>query len=126
MSASRFRSRAKRAAHLLLFKRHSKPGAKGWELRRSIGRDYPKVVEFLDEALKPLDLEVKVVSEEGESLEDLAKTDLEKARFLIRLRSRMSTDEAKMCGWRIDDLAGLAISIAYVISKNGKTPRKDL
>lgn len=126
MSASRFRTKAKRAAHLLFFKRHLKPGAKGWELRKSIGRDYPKVIEFLDETLKPLDLQVKVVSEEGKSLKNLSRADLEKARFFIRLRSRMSSSEAKMCGWRIDDLAGLAISIAYVISKNGKTPRNEL
>ena len=116
----------KRAAHLLFFKRHSKPGAKGWELKRSVGRDYAKVVEVLDESLKPLDLQVKVVPEEGESMKDLSKMELEKARFLIRLRSHLTGSEAKMCGWRIDDLAGLAISIAYVISKNGKAPRKDL
>jgi hypothetical protein len=126
VSSSRFRNRARRAAHLLFFKRHSKPGAKGWELRRRVGRDYPKVLEFLDETLKPLDLQVKVVSEEGKPLRDLSRTDLEKARFFIRLRGHMSSGEAKMCGWRIDDLAGLAISIAYIISKNGKAPRKDL
>jgi len=126
LSASRFRARAKRAAHLLFFKRHSKPGVKGWELRRSVGRDYPKVIDFLDEILKPLDLKVKVVSEEGKPMKDLSRAELEKARFLIRLRGHLSSSEAKMCGWRIDDLAGLAISIAYVISKNGKAPRKDL
>jgi len=71
----------KRAAHLLFFKRHSKPGAKGWELKRSVGRDYAKVVEVLDESLKPLDLQVKVVPEEGESMKDLSKMELEKARF---------------------------------------------
>ncbi len=126
MSASRFRTRAKRATHLLFFKRHSKPGAKGWELRRSLGRDYPKVIEFLDDTLKPLGLQVKTVSEEGKSPKELSKTDLDKARFVVRLRDHLSSSEAKMCGWRIDDLAGLTISIAYVISKNGKAPRKDL
>jgi hypothetical protein len=31
-----------------------------------------------------------------------------------------------MIGWRIDDLAGLATTIAYVISKRGKAPRKEI
>ena len=31
-----------------------------------------------------------------------------------------------MIGWRIDDLAGLAITIAYIISKKGKAPRKEI
>jgi hypothetical protein len=31
-----------------------------------------------------------------------------------------------MCGWRIDTLAGLAIAIAYIVSKQGKASRKDV
>jgi hypothetical protein len=31
-----------------------------------------------------------------------------------------------MIGWRIDDLAGLAITISYIISKKGQVPRKDV
>ena len=31
-----------------------------------------------------------------------------------------------MIGWRIDDLAGLAIAIAYIISKKGQAPRKEV
>jgi len=31
-----------------------------------------------------------------------------------------------MIGWRIDDLAGLATTIAYIISKKGKTSRKEV
>ena len=29
-------------------------------------------------------------------------------------------------GWRIDDLAGLAITISFIISKKGQTARKDV
>ena len=29
-------------------------------------------------------------------------------------------------GWRIDDLAGLAITISYIISKKGQASRKDI
>ena len=32
----------------------------------------------------------------------------------------------KLVGWRIDDLAGLAVSLAFIISKGGKASRKDL
>jgi hypothetical protein len=31
-----------------------------------------------------------------------------------------------MIGWRIDDLAGLATAIAYIISKKGQAPRKEV
>ena len=32
----------------------------------------------------------------------------------------------KLMGWRIDDLAGLAITISYIISKKGQAARKDV
>jgi hypothetical protein len=51
---------------------------------------------------------------------------LDKARFLIELQSEVSPKEAKMIGWRIDDLAGLAIAISYIISKKGRSPRKEV
>jgi hypothetical protein len=31
-----------------------------------------------------------------------------------------------MIGWRIDDLAGLAVTISYIISKKGLAPRKEV
>ena len=31
-----------------------------------------------------------------------------------------------MMGWRIDDLAGLAVTIAHIISKKGQAPRKEV
>jgi hypothetical protein len=31
-----------------------------------------------------------------------------------------------MIGWRIDDFAGLAIAISYIVSKKGKAPREDV
>jgi len=38
----------------------------------------------------------------------------------------LTPKEAKMMGWRIDDLAGLAVTIAYIISKKGKATRKEV
>jgi len=31
-----------------------------------------------------------------------------------------------MMGWRIDDIAGLAITITYIISRKGKAPREEV
>jgi hypothetical protein len=117
----------KRATHMLFYRRHQKPGVKGWELHRALGADYPKVLEVLDDYLKSLDLQVKTVFEEEKtpsgkpSLEEL-----DRARFYVTLRGELTPKEPKMMGWRIDDLAGLATAIAYIISKKGQTPRKDV
>jgi hypothetical protein len=111
---------------MLFYKRHKKPGVKGWELRKTLGSDYPKVLKLLDEHLKTLDLQVKTVFEEEKQVEKPTPEQLDRARFLIALRGELAPKEAKMIGWRIDDLAGLAITIAYIISKKGKVPRKEV
>ncbi|MEM2946983.1 MAG: hypothetical protein QXN96_01950 [Candidatus Bathyarchaeia archaeon] len=122
-----YASKMKRAVHMLFYHRHKKPGVKGWELRRALGSDYPKVLSILDEYLKPLDLQVKMVFEEEKpASEKPTLEELDKARFYITLRGDLTPKEAKMVGWRIDDLAGLAITIAYIISKKGKAPRKEV
>jgi len=112
---------------MLFYRRHKRPGVKGWELRKALGSDYPKVLSILDEYLKPLDLQVKTVFEEEKpTSEKSTLEELDKARFYITLRGELTPKEAKMVGWRIDDLAGLAITIAYIISKKGKAPRKEV
>ncbi|MBN1245618.1 hypothetical protein JXA31_08495 [Candidatus Bathyarchaeota archaeon] len=122
-----YASKMKRATHMLFYRRHQKPGVKGWELHKALGADYPKVLEILDDYLKSLDLQVKTVFEEEKtpsgkpSLEELGK-----ARFYITLRGELAPKESKMIGWRIDDLAGLAVAIAHIISKKGQAPRKDV
>ena len=121
-----YASKIKRATHLLFYRRHKKPGVKGWELRRALGSDYPEVLKILDNYLKALDLQVKTVFEEEKPLEKPTLGQLDKARFYITLRGELVPKEAKMIGWRIDDLAGLAITVAYIISKKGKAPRKEV
>jgi len=122
-----YASKMKKATHMLFYRRHQKPGVKGWELHKALGADYPKVLDILDEFLKSLDLQVKTVFEEERtpagkpSLEEL-----DKARFYITLRSELTPKESKMIGWRIDDLAGLAVTISYIISKKGQAPRRDV
>src|SRR3972149_6291339 len=54
----------KRATHLLFYRRHRRPGVKGWELRKRLGSDYPKVLGLLDAYLEKLDLQVKTVFED--------------------------------------------------------------
>jgi hypothetical protein len=121
-----YASKTKRATHMLFYRRHQKPGVKGWELRKALGIDYPKVIKILDDYLKSLDLQVKTVFEEEKPVEKPTLDQLDKARFYITLRGELTPKEAKMIGWRIDDLAGLAIAIAHIISKKGKAPRKEV
>jgi hypothetical protein len=122
-----YASKMKRATHMLFYRRHQKPGVKGWELHRALGADYPKVLEVLDDYLKSLDLQVKTVFEEEKT--PAGKPTLEelnRARFYVTLRGELTPKESKMIGWRIDDLAGLAVAISYIISKKGQAPRKDV
>lgn len=121
-----YAGKMKRAIHMLFYRRHTKPGVKGWELRKALGSDYPKVLKIVDDYLKGLDLQVKTVFEEERQIEKPSLEELDKARFCITLRGDLTPKEAKMIGWRIDDLAGLAIAIAYVISRKGKAQRKEV
>jgi hypothetical protein len=121
-----YASKVKRAVHLLFYRRHKKPGAKGWELRKALGSDYPKVLKILDNHLKALDLQVKTIFEGEKPVEKPTLEQLDKARFYITLRGELTPKEVKMVGWRIDDLAGLAITISYIMSKKGKVPRKEV
>jgi len=118
----------KRAVHLLFFRRHRKPGVKGWELRKKLGADYPKVLKLLDSYLAKLDLQVKAVTEEGHpiTLVNAKPEQLDKAIYYVTLRGEITPTETKMMGWRIDDIAGLAITITYIISKRGKVPREEV
>jgi hypothetical protein len=121
-----YANKIKRAVHLLFYRKHRKPGVKGWELRKALGSDYPKVLKVLNKHLKPFDLQVKTVFEGEKPSEKPTLDQLNKARFCITLRGELTPKEAKMIGWRIDDLAGLAVTIAYIISKRGKATRKEV
>jgi hypothetical protein len=118
-------SKIKKTTQMLFYKRHQKPGVKGWELRKALGSDYPKVLDLLDDYLKPLDLQVKTVFEEEKTPEKPTLEELDKARFYVALRGDLPVKD-KLLGWRIDDLAGLAITISFIISKKGQAARKDV
>jgi len=84
------------------------------------------VVRLLDSYLEKLDLQVKTVFEGEKPVEKPTLAQLDKARFYVTLRGSITPKETKLCGWRIDDIAGLAMAISYVISKKGKAPREEV
>jgi hypothetical protein len=120
-----YSGKVKKATQMLFYKRHQKPGVKGWELHKAIGAEYPKVLDIVADYLDPLDLQVKTVFEEEKTPEKPTIEELDKARFFVALKSGSVTKD-KLMGWRIDDLAGLAITISYIVSNKGQAPRKDV
>jgi hypothetical protein len=122
---SYYPERVKRAAHMLFFKRGRVPGARSWELKTGLGKEYLKVLDQLDEGLKDLDLEVKKVEEQ--TLSDYKHTPgEEEMRYFVRLKGTLTPREARMTGWRIDNLAALAACMTLVVSKQGKSDRKEV
>jgi hypothetical protein len=69
-------------------------------------------------------MQVKVVFEEEKQPEKPTIEELDKARFFVTLRNVATKD--KLMGWRVDDLAGLAIAISYIVSNKGQVARKDV
>jgi hypothetical protein len=100
-------------------------------LKKALGDDYLEVLGVLDSALDRLGMEVKRISEEGverggggeeggegeEREEERAARD----RFMIVLKDPVIE---KASGERIDEVAMLAATLAFIISKQGKAPRK--
>jgi hypothetical protein len=121
-----YSSKIKRAAQLLFYKRHRIPGVKGWELKNKLGSDYHKILKVLDDHLEKLDLQVKTVFEGEAPSGEPTLEELHKARFYVTVRGGFPSKDAKMMGWRIDDIAGLATAISYIISKKGKAPRDEV
>ncbi|MDP7208144.1 MAG: hypothetical protein QGH14_06135 [Candidatus Bathyarchaeota archaeon] len=117
--------KVKDAVHLLFFTHHRLPGVRGWELRQGLGTEWLQVIDVLDEQLKSLDLKVTRALEDPDIVEPDAKQ-LTDARFYITMRGSVDQKTSKSIGWRIDDIAGLAVTIAYLISKQGKSPRTEV
>ena len=104
--------KVKKAAQLLLFRRHRTPGVKAWELKKALGDDYMEIIEILNSILLKLGMEVRRISEGSDN-----------ERFVVVLKDLM-TDKAS--GLRIDDVAILSASLAYIIAKQGKASRKSV
>ena len=123
-----YSDKLKRAVHLLLFRRGKIPGAREWEFKEKVGKNYEQVLAQLNELLSELDLEVKKVAEPRteETTAEGGRAGLEEARYFVALKGTLGVKEAKMIGWRIDNLAALSASVAYLVSKQGKAGREDL
>lgn len=114
--------KVKRAAHMLFFRHHGTPGLRGWELRRALGSRYLDVLKLLDQQIRDLGLMVKAVSDTGgDPMEDPLH-----ARFFITFSERPDWPEFRGSGWRIDEAAILAASIAFVASRGGRAPYSEL
>lgn len=118
MDVAELREKLARASQLLLFKHHMQPGAKAWELKRALGKDYEQVLKLLDSELEKLGLEVIRVGE-GEASS-------ESDRYYVRLRGHPKLTETRTFGWRIDDMAMLTVALAYILSRQGKAPLKEI
>jgi hypothetical protein len=129
--AKRVRSEAgyarklKDAVHLLFFQHHRLPGIRGWELRQELGPDWLNILEVLDKQIQPMDLQVTRVLDDP-NIVDPDQAQLADARFYITMRGGIEQKTAKTIGWRVDDIAGLAVAIAFIVSKQGKAPRTDI
>ncbi len=123
-----YSDKLKRAVHLLLFRRGKLPGAREWELKEKLGKNYEQVLEQLNQLLSELDLEIKKVTEPqtGDVAPEGVPAALNEARYQVTLKGTLGLKEAKMIGWRVDNLAALSASLAYLVSKQGKAPREDL
>ncbi|MGQ9788103.1 MAG: hypothetical protein ACUVQM_02140 [Candidatus Hadarchaeaceae archaeon] len=112
------REKLARAVQLLFFRHHMQPGAKAWELRRALGRDYEQILKLLDAELERLGLAVKKVSGGEESSES--------DRYFITLRGHPRLSDARTFGWRVDDMAMLTVALAHILSRGGKAPLKEV
>lgn len=121
-----YSDKLKRAMHLLLFRRGKMPGAKEWELKEKVGKNFEQVLEQLNQLLSELDLEIRKVKERTPTYATQDGIPADESRYYITLKGTLGLKEAKMIGWRIDNLAALAATVALLMSKQGKAPREDL
>jgi hypothetical protein len=121
---SQAKRRLSTAIAMLLFSSHRLPGVRGYELRRRLGKNYLKVIETLNHRLEPLGLKVKILFEAGS--DGGSPEDYDRARYFITLSEPLSLSEIVAAGWRIDELAVLAASLALLFSRGGKAPSRDI
>src|SRR5208337_1066378 len=89
-----YSDKLKRAMHLLIFKRGKLPGAREWELKEKIGKNFEQVLEQLNQLLSELDLEIKKVSDTSPG--EVMSRPTGEARYLITLKGTLGLKEAKL------------------------------
>lgn len=110
--------KVRRAFQVLVLQRGRNPGAKGWEMKRHLGREYRRVLEVLSEDVSSMGLEVYEVK--GPDGAD------DSSRFVLRFKEPPTLAEAETSGIRIDDLAVLAATIAFLNSRQGRAARREV
>ena len=118
--------KVKKVLQVILTPKARAPGAKGWELKRTIGKDYYSIIQVLSTELDKLGLVIKIVGDTGELSPQATTEQLDDARYYIIFKEPLSTREASPSGMSIDDMAALAITLSYLTSKRGKAPAKEV
>jgi len=127
MESAGLPTKVRRAAQLLFFKSHRIPGIKGWELKRSLGSGYTRVLKVLRSQMEPLGISIRAVGDDGSELSlDSPEDRLSTARFLLTLSEPVRVSDAKTSGWSIDELAGLTMCLGTIGSRGDKTPRSEV
>ncbi len=121
-SEEEMKIKVRKALQLLLLPKVRAPGVKGWELKRSLGKDYKKVLEVLSSELERIGLTIKVVNESGEILAPAVGEEAESARYYVIFKDSLSLRDASASGMSVDDMAALTIILSYLTAKHGKAP----
>jgi hypothetical protein len=109
------------AVSLMVASGHRLPGVRGWELRRRLGKNYPKLIESLNSKLKEVGLQVKIIHDQEAEVGDL-----DRARFYIVLSDPLNISDIPTLGYSLDELAVLSATLAYLFTKNEKANYKEV
>jgi hypothetical protein len=126
MTEAELSSKVRRAGQMLLYQRHRVPGVKGYELRRSLGKGYMRIIKILRAQLENIGLTIKIMPESDSPVNEDDEEELSSARFFVVLKDPLSLYDASTAGWSIDDLSGLAVVLSTIISRRGKAPRREV
>jgi hypothetical protein len=118
--------KVKRVLQTILSPKARAPGVKGWELRRTVGKDYYTIVQAAKSELDRLGLTIRTVGEEGELTAEVTPEQLDEARYYVIFKEPLSIKEATSSGMSVDDLAALAVTLSYLTSKRGKASLKEV
>ena len=108
----------KRAAYLLLVRRHGYPGVREWELEKYLGRNYREVLNRLNEILSKIGFEIKEVN--------INEDDRTVKHFIVVPESSLKQEIGGSI-FRADESAILAIAVSLILSSEGyKVPKKEI
>ncbi len=117
------RHKVRRAARMLLIRSHSRPGVRGWELRRALGDEWLEVLRLLDGELGRLGLTVRSAAPDGGPV---ARGEEIRAQYFVTFSDPPEWPELRGSGWRIDDMAALAAALSLILAKGGRAAEEEL